>query len=534
MGQEHSSGKRAKEAEAYGDVYVKIDQDTYLSDDTLTGTVYVMLRKPYPGDKLCLKVKGKEFTKWIDREQRQRTKEDGTIEYYYVDVPREAEYTSVKHVVDIYDWHAGAVIPPGQFSFPISFKIPAGLASSFFLRSGTTVAEIAYYVEAYLKPERDIYPKIKHKRSITIRQALKNQITTKEVSINQEVTSCCCCSKGTVSMWTAFEKNAYAPGEQARVVTEVDNSKCEVAVTNIRFELVQYIQLSAQGHGKHLNFGIVGENLGSVQPGESFVKEKRKEACIQLPPGIEGSSKSYKGDKGKVEEYSLSPQQAISPSTNGVLVKSNFGLRVSCGMDGCCLCTAAPATELPVTIYSIIQKKVSDPSPPPGWNPTPMPAANLTITINVGGTTVNINTGNAQPQGNPFMANNPMPAQQNTFQPQPQPQIQQQPQFQPQPQIQQQPQYQQPQPQMQQQPQFQQQQQPQYNQQPQFQQQQQQPQFNQQPQYGQQQPQYGQQQPQYGQQQPQYQQQQQQGPPQMNTQGYANNYGNPNQFNNGM
>lgn len=224
-------------------------------------------------------------------------------------------------------------------------------------------------------------------------------------------------------MWTAFEKNAYAPGEQARVVTEVDNSKCEVAVTNIRFELVQYIQLSAQGHGKHLNFGIVGENLGSVQPGESFVKEKRKEACIQLPPGIEGSSKSYKGDKGKVEEYSLSPQQAISPSTNGVLVKSNFGLRVSCGMDGCCLCTAAPATELPVTIYSIIQKKVSDPSPPPGWNPTPMPAANLTITINVGGTTVNINTGNAQPQGNPFMANNPMPAQQNTFQPQPQPQI---------------------------------------------------------------------------------------------------------------
>lgn len=57
---------------------------------------------------------------------------------------------------------------------------------------------------------------------------------------------------------------------------------------------------------------------------------------------------------------------------------------------------------------------------------------------------------------------------------------------------------------------------------------------NQQPQYGQQQPQYGQQQPQYGQQQPQYQQQQQQGPPQMNTQGYANNYGNPNQFNNGM
>ena len=523
MGQEHSSGKRAKEAEAYGNVYVQIDQDTYLSDDTLTGTVYVMLKKPYPGDKLCLKVKGKEFTKWIDREQRQRTKEDGTIEYYHVDVPREAEYVSVKHVVDIYDWHSGAVIPPGQFSFPISFKIPAGLASSFFLRSGTTVAEIAYYVEAYLKPEKDIYPKIKHKRSITIRQALKNQITTKEVSINQEVTSCCCCSKGTVSMWTAFEKNAYAPGEQARVVSEIDNSKCEVAVTNIRFELVQYIQLSAQGHGKHLHFGIVGENLGSVQPGESFVKEKRKEACIQLPPGIEGSSKSFKGN-GQVQEYSLSPQQAISPSTNGVLVKSNFGLRVSCGMDGCCLCTAAPATELPVTIYSIIQKKVSDPTPPPGWNPTPMPAANLTITINVGGTTVNVNTGNTQAQGNPFMANNPMPVQQNTFQPQPQiqqaqPQIQQQPQFQ----QQQQPQYQQPQPQIQQQPQFQQ-------QQPQF--QQPQPQIQQQPQFQQQQPQFQQQQ------QPQYQQQPQgqfqQGLPQMNTQGYANNYGNPNQYGNGM
>ena len=501
MGQENSTGKRGKEAEFYGQVFVQLEQDSLAPGDTVKGVVYANIKQPYPGDKICLKVKGKEFTKWIDREARHRQKPDGTQETYYVDVPREAEIVNIKTVVDIYDWQRNAVLPPGQFSFPIQFVIPKGIPSSFFLHAGTTVAEIRYQVEAFLVPENPKFPKIKHKRDLIIKQEQTIAGQTREVSLNKEVTTCCCFGQGKVSMKTYFEKDAYVPGETARVVSEIDNSQCKLKITNINFALNQHITLRAGNHAKSFSYNLRNMSLGNVEPGQAFVGADRKEASLQLPPSIEGSARSFKGEN-TVTNYVVDPTNGISPSTKGNLVQSNFNLIVSCGMDGC-ICDAMPATSIPITIFAIIQRPVPQPIAPAGWNPTQMPAANLSITLNVGGQTIQINTGQPAPnQGG--MANNQMPPQQNFGQPTPNPNMNQpmnpQPNFQ---QQQQQPNYGQPQtnqPQMNQSQGYPQQQQQQQYGQPQMQQQQYgQPQMQQQ-QYGQpqmQQQQYGQPQQQY-------------------------------------
>lgn len=168
MGNDQS--KNGVEVTQYGGIFFKLDQDFFNPGDTVTGNVFLDLRMPYPGDKICFEIKGEEYTKWIDKEARQRPRPDGNQETYYVDVPREGQYDILRQELTIYDWRQGMVIPPGQYNFPVSFLIPNGIPGSFYFHGGTTVAEIAYRVEAYLKPENDRVPRLRHKRNVTVRE----------------------------------------------------------------------------------------------------------------------------------------------------------------------------------------------------------------------------------------------------------------------------------------------------------------------------------------------------------------------------
>lgn len=424
--------KNPSEPSYYGGIYVKLDQDTLTPGQVLSGKIYLDLITAYPGDKICLAVKGSELAKWIDREHRQRQKPDGTMESYYVDVPREGSIDIIKQDLDIYDWQKGAIIPKGQYTFPFQFKLPQGAPGSFFMRSGTTLGEIKYSVEGYLKPEKESVPKLKHKLLVVVRENPTINAQTKEVSISKTMTTWCCCNQGTVSMRTAFEKNAYAPGEEARIITEIDNTKCSLGIPGVYFSLNQNVSLSTGSHGRGFNFNIQSINLGRIEAGQSCLGEQRKEAAIVLPPGQEGRSKDYK----EGEEVQFDPKTFITPSAHGKLVKSDYSLMVSCATEGCLCCDSAPLNHLPILVYAQAPQKQPELIPPPNWQPQQMPAANLTVIITNtpgGGTEIRIQQGNPDPQS---MVGNSMPPQ-NLNQPnqmpqQPQPQFQQQPQYPPQ------------------------------------------------------------------------------------------------------
>jgi len=530
----NQAGKTADQQGAYGGIFVKLDQEVFNPLDTLSGNIYVDLRANYPGDMLCLEVKGTEYTKWIDKEARQRPRQGGQpgeMETYYVDVQREATREIIKNDLVVYDWAARQVIRPGQYTFPFAFQIPSGLPGSFFFKSGNAVAEIKYSVEGYLKPEVEQVPRLKHKVYLTMREKVQSTIQQKELNLTKKISTWCCVDQGTISLKAAFEKDAYCPGEEARMLTEIDNGKCNLNIPNVSFQLSQTIQLSANGHGKYFHFPIRTVDLGSIAPKTSCLGDQRKSASIILPPGQEGKAKDFTADGANVD-----PTQFITPSAHGSLVKSDFTLSLTCNVEGCICCDGVPSVSIPIQVYAATRPRQPDPIPPANWNPQPMPQANLTITIVQlanGGQEIHIDTGapqggmmggqmppqqpgfaqpnqQMQPQfepakpmmntsqqplvnnnsfnnsaqmnnsfGNPQMNNGGMVQQQQ----QPQPQFQQQQQPQPQPQFQQQPQ-----PQSQPQPQFQQQQQPQPQPQPQFQQQQQPQPINPQPvQIGQQQ-----------------------------------------------
>ena len=391
MGNSNSGGKRYAEAQSFGDVYVELNQDNFVPGDTLTGTIYVNLRTPYSGDKLCLKVKGTEYTHWIDREARHRQVTRHRVvngqrqsytatETYYVDVTRESEKIIMKSIVDVYDWKHGTLLPAGQFSFPISFRIPDGIPGSFFLHRGRTIGEIRYRIEGFLKPDTANHPKLKHKIEILIREKVKKQIETTCLALDKPMKTWCCIDQGAVNAKTSFEKNAYAPSEEVRILAEVDNSKCKLNVQDIVFELTQTVVLQAKGHIKYLNYSIRTLSLGGLGAGETCIGDQNKHASMKLPPGQSGAAKHLKNN---TNEQSPDPSQILTPSTHGALVKSDFHLKVRCLMDGCLCCDTNPTTDLPIQIYAPLYPKQPAPVPPVNWHPQPMPTVNLTINVMV-------------------------------------------------------------------------------------------------------------------------------------------------------
>jgi hypothetical protein len=205
-------------------------------------------------------------------------------------------------------------------------------------------------------------------------------------------------------MKTSFEKTAYAPGEEARVITELDNSKGGLCIQNTTFSLNQTLSLTAGGHHRSFHWNVRSLDLGGAQPGDCFKGDNCKIGSIQLPPGQEGHSKEYRGENAQISDVPLDPKMVLTPSTHGRLVKSDFYLTVGCNLDGCLCCDVPPSTTLPIQIYSAARSPVPDPQPPSNWQPQQMPTANLTITIVQradGGQDIHIQQGESQmPQQN--------------------------------------------------------------------------------------------------------------------------------------
>jgi len=376
MGNDSSKNKNGMAGSQYGGLYIHLDKSVYSPEETATGTINIQLHQPFPGYQLHMTLQGTEFARWVQRQRRTRRRK-GKTSHYYVNVTRRAQLETINQNITIYTWDQNqGMIPPGQYSFPFAFMIPKGLPGSFYFQRGSAIGSIRYLIKGFLVPSDPRVPTVQHERDLTIRENLYQQIQTRETFVNKEIKSCCCISKGNLNIKTYFEKNAYAPGETARIISEIDNSSCSSAISSLKFELVQSINLQAQRFHKSLSSVISSTSLGKIEGG---APKEVKESSIKLPPGQEGKVMEYNdGDNQYQDESAL--VNSITPSVNGFLVKSNFALRLSTEVDACVCCDVMPQTSLPIQVYSVAL--LNQPVPVvPNWQPIQMPVSNLTVNM---------------------------------------------------------------------------------------------------------------------------------------------------------
>lgn len=95
--------------------------------------------------------------------------------------------------------------------------------------------------------------------------AIKND----KQEMEAHVTSCCCKNQGTTRIRCFFEKNAYSPGEDAKMYCVVDNKEGKSTVENVSVTLKNQITyVSRENHQKTRTINIFKNVFPGLEPGQ--------------------------------------------------------------------------------------------------------------------------------------------------------------------------------------------------------------------------------------------------------------------------
>ncbi|KAL4437943.1 hypothetical protein ABPG74_001114 [Tetrahymena malaccensis] len=340
---------------ASGGIYIQTDQPFYIAGDTVTGKVHVSTLESFPANILSLKIKGYEESYWQEQHQRTHTvrgsdgQERQHTETYYE--THKGKNTFFSHQFPLYIWSTYTYMPAGQFTFPFQFKLMETLPGSYY-ESGTDrgceyKAVIKYKVKVEINSVNN--KKLKNKQDLIIREPLKTYVTSQYGERVVKPTTWCCIGQGQSHIKCHFERNSYMPGETARMLSDIDNSQCDLAITNLQCSLNKRLRLTSNSGREYLiTKQVCRRDFQGVGAHQTATDSNRRSCEVNLV-----------GTNGTV----------IQPSTRGRLVNCEYNLNILANLEGCICCSDKPEVTVPISIVSPPPPNYGQMQPPPNWNP---------------------------------------------------------------------------------------------------------------------------------------------------------------------
>ena len=347
------------------DIVIRTSSSEYAGGSTIYGVVYLRLLEPVVADSITLQFTGKETCKWrrtlpkiatLSDRKRSDSQESGFSDgstatenfsdnLTFKDVVFEGEKTHFEAFFPLAKFPDTSAIPLGCYAFPFQFALKQGLPNSFkktFVQDDVKRAgyqgEVCYSIKAELKSslsksESDM----KKSQEINLRDEnfLQRRFDKVDKTVQQEVKSCCCFSKGVIILGVQLDKLMYTIGETINVKFSVEN-KSVVEVETVKITLTRTINLKGQ---------MVDD--GDRITSEAFVEIRH----IEVPLHMEGQ-------KRKVYEVPIplpADDEETLSTTNGSIVTSRYWMEVE---------VIVPLDK----VLSIIEKIEVYPSSMKSWN----------------------------------------------------------------------------------------------------------------------------------------------------------------------
>jgi len=163
--------------------------------------------------------------------------------------------------------------PPGQYSFPFSFKTFEGWPASFNYYTPAKKGVISYHMVAAIEPISPQF-QIQGGREIILRETRLVQGQMKES--NGSITSCCCINKGITTSRMSFAKDGYTPGELVQMIIEVDNTQCTANINTITISVTNQVTLrSGQGASTSDSRTFFTKVVNGVPAGSAYIVKFR-------------------------------------------------------------------------------------------------------------------------------------------------------------------------------------------------------------------------------------------------------------------
>ena len=350
----------------FGTIFVQLNKGLIASGEQVNGVIMLYLNQPFQGSAVTITIRGTEHAKTV-KTIHHRPSQQGQPAPPPTYEDRTQESILCNQTVNVYT-APGGMVGPGQFAFPFSFATGENWPSSFnheWTEHGRNCfGRIQYLVIASIQPSSgQVAPT--HSVPIVLNDTLPaGSIKGAMQDTKQQVTHCCCFNKGECLLRTHFEKSQYAVGEEATFFTEVDNSKCQSDITNVRAKFTQSLTIRAQDASYHLNVDHQSFDMGRIGAGETRMG----------PQAI----------MNKIPVRDRHGSNLPATANTGKLINNSYFISSEMDMDATQCCQNAPTSTLAIQVVSPQVAPQQWAEMPPGWNPQQMPPVTVQVTITPG------------------------------------------------------------------------------------------------------------------------------------------------------
>jgi hypothetical protein len=333
-------------------IYLQTNEAYYNPGSFVSGAVYLDVHRPVTIYNVELKIRGTERVKW----EELRNDPKGDVNKITEKMKDKQAIFNASSPLQV----APVTLAPGQYQYPFSFQLPDQIPGTFEIKHFDYDGRIRYTLTAVLNcAHRE---PIKYRAELVVRQRPTMANYNSPVTAEEDV--CVCCSnKGKCSMTCNFQSDTYQPGNDAVLMTTVDNSICTLAIRNFTVSLIQHVNFRMR-NGKTTNFTRnVRTNEFPGVPSHSCNRGNPKLMSIKL--------EEPKFESGKV----------IQPSVHGMMITCRYELEVRPVFDASCsFCARVPVITVPLYLYAPeLQNWIS--AIPQGFQPKVFDVCNIIVPV---------------------------------------------------------------------------------------------------------------------------------------------------------
>ena len=167
---------------------------------------------------------------------------------------------------------------------------------------------------------------------------------------DKKITTWCCVNQGVSEIECKFEKNIFTPNEDCDCIVEIDNDKCNIAMTNVRLAVEQEVHIMCHGH----NWRDVITVKQAVEHGVPAKHDKKETKHLKVDlASIKYPAPQHRKKKGAMKPVSLEDAFLMSqaqPAAHGQIIRNEYFLSVRTEFDGCTCCADLPSCKIPLCI----------------------------------------------------------------------------------------------------------------------------------------------------------------------------------------
>jgi len=161
----------------------------------------------------------------------------------------------------------------------------------------------------------------------------------------------------------------FTPQEEAEGEIKIDNSECNIAVSEVSFAIRQVLKQKIDGHHQMEENVILEKTCGGPAAQEGEWKEELKLELDKIKYEV-ADTKKKKGKVKKISKEDKFAMASLQPACHTPKFSNDYYLTVTIAYDGCVCCVDLPDAKMKMTIVPVVNPECLGLAAPEDFAPT--------------------------------------------------------------------------------------------------------------------------------------------------------------------